>query len=116
MATQRFAIEDSGIPKAFDDTTLSPRAKEIVKRVADVHLKWIRLATWGANALGRDPKTLTTKEAMAVETYYNLRKKVTWPLWSTRQTDQDVEGLVFAIQATFSRMKRLVPEAFPTVH
>lgn len=116
MDTHRAAIEDNGTPKAFDDVALSERAAEIAKRVAQAHARWLQLATWGANALGRDPKTLTAKEALAVETYYNLRKKVTWPLWSTRQTDTEVQAQMFAIQATYARMRRLVPEAFPTLH
>lgn len=112
MDTHRAAIEDNGTPKAFDDDNLSPRAKGIAKRAANAHARWIQLSTWGAAALGRDPKTLTVKEALAVEAYYGLRKKVTWPLWSTRQTDEDVKSLMFAIQATITRMRRLVPEAF----
>jgi hypothetical protein len=116
MDTHRAAIEDNGTPKAFDDEGLSERAADIAKRVAQAHARWVQLATWGASALGRDPKTLTAREAMAVETYYNLRKKVTWPLWSTRQSDDDVKGMIFAIQATFNRMRRLVPDAFPNAH
>ena len=116
MDTHRAAIEDNGTPKAFDDAGLSDRAKEIAKRVANAPTRWIQIATWGAEALGRDPKTLTVKESMAVESYYNLHKKVTWPLWSTRQDDTEIQAQMFVIQATYARMRRLVPDAFPTLH
>ena len=109
------AIDDDRTPKDFNDPTLSPRAKEIVKRVAKMHARWLELAQWGGTALGRDPDKLTTKEAMAVEAYYNLRKKVTWPLWSTHQTDQQIQAQIFAIQATYSRIKRLVPDSFSNI-
>jgi hypothetical protein len=106
------AIEDHGTPKALDDPTLSPRAQEIARQVEKSHARWLRLAAWGRDALGRDPKTLNIKEAMAVQAYADLCKKVTWPLWSTKMDDEAVKSLVFAIQATCSRVARLVPEVF----
>ena len=112
------AIEDGGTPKRLDDPTLSDRAKIIANRVGRCHTRWLEVARWGADAIGRDPKSLTAKENMAVEVYYAFRKKITWPVWSTRQTDEEITALMFVIQATHARIHRLVPEAYvpPVIH
>jgi len=109
-----FAIEDNGTPKSFNDAGLSPRARKIAKRVGFAHTRWIQIAVWGSRSLDRDLKTLSIKEALAVESYRNLHKKVTWPLWSTNQTDDSILDQIRRIHATYHRMQRLVPDAFPT--
>ena len=110
------AIEDGGTPKGFDDPTLSERGKAIADRVHKTHATWLRLSRWGWEATNKDPATLGHKEALAVKAYRELRVKVAWPLWSTKMTDEAIDAHRFAIQATFQRVKSLVPEAFPKDH
>ena len=109
--TPRVAIEDNGVPKDFDDITLSDRARAIVKKVRKTHALWLRLAAWGAKDLNT---VKDVREIMAFRAYHDLRAKIkaTWPLWSTTMTDQDVDTQRFAIQATHARVKSLYPEAF----
>jgi len=106
-----YFIEDNRVPKAVDDPTLSPRAKEIIKRVTNAHTRWIEMAKWNATALGY-VRHLNAQEAIAAAAYEGLRKKLTWPAWSTSMTDDHVKRQMFAIQATYARMRRLVPESF----
>ena len=106
------AIDDGGMPKHFDDPTLSDRAKEIAARVRKTHETWERLSQWGWAVTNKHPDTLGPKEGIAFKAYRELRVKLAWPLWNTAMTDEAIDGQRFAIQATYQRVKSLVPEAF----
>ena len=105
-------IEDGLKPKAADDPTLSPEAQRIVKQVSQAHKRWIEIATWGRETLAKGKDSISLKEGMALLAYEGLRKKLTWPLWSTKMDSVAIEGQIFAIQATWQRIKRSVPDAF----
>lgn len=106
-------IEDQGKHKSANDPTLSPRALDIVLKVEKTNAQWMNIAKWGRETLEAASKKGTNATiGLALVTYENLRKKLACPLWKATQSDQDIEGQMFAIQATYSRILRLVPDAF----
>lgn len=109
--TANAIIEDNGTPKAADDLTLSPRAREIIERVKGTHAQWIAIAKWGRERL-ETKDVPNAKIGLAVVAYEDLRKKLTWPLWATTMSDDDIKAQQFSIQATYSRIQRIVPDVF----
>lgn len=110
-------IEDHGVIRKFGDDGLSARAIEIINAVAATHTSWLLISDWysSVTATGAE-RVVTNKELTAVLAYESVHYKLHNPIWSTSMTDTEIIGTQYAMQATFRRISRLVPEAVSTIH